>query len=270
MLTEVAEGVLVHESDCMQSNAIVVRGDAGVLLIDPGITRAEMATIAQDLDELDQPVVAGISTHPHWDHVLWDDGFGDVPRYGTARCAVALRDLLSTPGWEARVANVLPPEFADDIPLDLFGLVTGLPAGAAQVPWDGPTVRIVEHEAHAAGHAALVIEERGVLIAGDMLSDVLVPMLNSRAAEPIVDHLAALEMLEGIADHIDVVVPGHGSAGVPGQAQARLDQDRTYLLALRDGLDVDDPRIGSSAKPGWEWVRFAHEGQLASRSGGGN
>ena len=36
MLRQVAEGVLVHESEFLQSNAVVVQGRAGVLLIDPG------------------------------------------------------------------------------------------------------------------------------------------------------------------------------------------------------------------------------------------
>ena len=71
MLKQVAEGVLVHESECIQSNAVVVEGEAGVLLIDPGITGDEMAAIANDLRESGQPVVAGFSTHPDWDHVLW-------------------------------------------------------------------------------------------------------------------------------------------------------------------------------------------------------
>jgi glyoxylase-like metal-dependent hydrolase (beta-lactamase superfamily II) len=48
----------------------------------------------------------------------------------------------------------------------------GLPAGTARIPWDGPQIRIIEHQAHAPGHAALLMEERGVLVAGDMLSDV--------------------------------------------------------------------------------------------------
>ena len=37
MLRQVAEGVLIHESEFLQSNAVVVQGPAGVLLIDPGI-----------------------------------------------------------------------------------------------------------------------------------------------------------------------------------------------------------------------------------------
>lgn len=86
-----------------------------------------------------------------------------------------MRDLLTNADWKARVAEVLPPEIAEEIPLDLFGLITALPAETSQLPWDGPKVRIIEHQAHAQGHAALFIEERGVLVAGDMLSDILIP-----------------------------------------------------------------------------------------------
>jgi glyoxylase-like metal-dependent hydrolase (beta-lactamase superfamily II) len=263
--------VLVHQSECIQSNAVVVQGRAGVLLIDPGILGNEMAQIANNLHELGQPVVAGFSTHPDWDHVLWHAKLGEAPRYGTDRCAAAMRDLLSDAGWKARVAEGLPPEFAEEIPLDLFGLITGLPAGTARIPWDGPQVRIIEHQAHAPGHAALLIEERGVLVAGDMLSDVLIPMLDlNDTADPIEDYLAALRLLEGVADDVDVLIPGHGSIGGADQVRARIDQDRAYVHALRDGGVPDDPRIGPSAKHGWEWVSDVHAGQLqslAQRSG---
>src|SRR5262249_1933313 len=75
-------------------------------------------------------------------------------RYGTARCAAAIRDRLSEPGWNARVAGLLPPDIAGQVPLGLPGRITGLPAGTARIPWDGPQVRIIEHQAHAPGHAA--------------------------------------------------------------------------------------------------------------------
>ena len=35
MLKQVAEGVLIHQSEFLQNNAVVVQGRAGVLLIDP-------------------------------------------------------------------------------------------------------------------------------------------------------------------------------------------------------------------------------------------
>ncbi|WP_084965324.1 MBL fold metallo-hydrolase [Thermoactinospora rubra] len=264
MLRQVAEGVLVHQSEFVQTNAVAVQGRAGVLLIDPGVTGSEMDCLANDLRELGRPVVAGVSTHPDWDHLLWHPGLGEAPRYGTARCAATVRDQLSDPGTKDRIAaDLLETEIAGQVPLDLLGLITGLPAETTQFHWDGPTVRIIEHQAHAPGHAALLIEERGVLVAGDMLSDVLVPMLDDGdPAIAIEEYLTALRLFEGVASDVDVVVPGHGSAGGSGQVRARIELDRAYVRALRDGRDPGDPRIGPSAKPGWEWVSDIHEGQL--------
>ncbi|MFF5110504.1 MBL fold metallo-hydrolase [Streptosporangium sp. NPDC000509] len=264
MLKQVAEGVWVHESEFVQTNTVVVRGRAGVLLIDPGVTGSELDCLANDLRESGRPVVAGFSTHPDWDHLLWHARFGEVPRYGTARCAATIREQLSEAGAKDRIADhLLETEIAGQVPMDLLGLITGLPAETARIPWDGPEIRIVEHRAHAPGHAALLIEERGVLVAGDMLSDVLVPMLDMEGtADPIEEYLTALDLIEGVADGVDVIVPGHGSVGGSDQVRARIDRDRAYVLALRDGHVSTDPRVGPSAKPGWEWVSDVHEGQL--------
>ena len=265
MLRQVAEGVLTHQSEFCQSNAVVVQGGAGALLIDPGIYGHEMACLANDLSESGLTVVASFSTHPHWDHVLWHDGLGAAPRYATARCAADAREQLSETGWQDRIAAWIPPDIADQLSWDLFGLITALPAEAARIPWDGPRVRIIEHQAHAPGHAGLLIEDRGVLVAGDMLSDVLIPMLDfDDTADPIEDYLAGLRLLKGVAGDVDVLVPGHGSVGGADQVHARIDQDRAYVHALRDAGAADDPRVGPSAKPGWEWVASVHARQLQS------
>jgi glyoxylase-like metal-dependent hydrolase (beta-lactamase superfamily II) len=271
MLTQVAEGVLVHQSELLQNNTVVVQGQAGVLLIDPGITGDEMLCLANDLRELGQTVVAGFATHPDWDHVLWHPELGEAPRFGTARCAAYMRDLRSNADWKTRIAEGLPPEIADETPLELFGLITGLPAGTARLSWDGPGVQIIDHPAHAPGHAALLIEERGVLVAGDMLSDVLVPGLDdlNDTNDPIEEYLVGLRLLEGVAGDVDVVVPGHGSVGGADQVHARIELDRAYVHALREGRVPSDPRVGPTAKPGWEWVSDIHIGQvqrLAERS----
>ena len=157
---------------------------------------------------------------------------------------------------------MIPPDIVEQVPLDLLGLITGLPADTARIPWDGPQVRILEHQAHAPGHAALLIEESGVLIAADMLSDVLIPLLDlNDTGDPIEDHLAALRLLEGAAGDVDVVVPGHGSVGGADQVRARIDQDRAYLQALRDADGLSDPRLGPSATFG-DWLPGVHERQL--------
>jgi glyoxylase-like metal-dependent hydrolase (beta-lactamase superfamily II) len=263
VLRQVAEGVLTHQSEFMQSNAVVVQGRAGVLLIDPGIHGYEMVALANDLrSELGQPVVAGFSTHPHWDHLLWYASLGEAPRYGTARCAAAIQARLLDPHWKDFITTLIPPDIVEQVPLDLLGLITGLAVETTQIPWDGPQVRIIEHQAHAPGHAALLIEECGVLVAGDMLSDILIPMLNlSGSADPIEDYLAALRLLEGVASDVDVIIPGHGSIGGADQVPARIAQDRAYVHALRDAHVLSDPRLGPSAY-GKDFLPGVHERQL--------
>ena len=108
----------------------------------------------------------------------------------------------------------------------------------------------------------MLIEERGVLVAGDMLSDVLIPMLDlNGTVDPLEDYLEGLRLLAEVADGVEVIVPGHGSVGGADQVQKRLEQDRAYVLALREGRVAGDDRIGSP-KPGWEWVGDVHNGQL--------
>lgn len=260
MLTRIADGVWIHQSEFIQSNGVVVHGSDGVLLIDPGVTGAELIGLADDLAVLRHAVVAGFSTHAHWDHLLWHRRLGGADRYGTARTAADIHEFLSAADWRDQVAEELPPEI--EVPLDELGLITGLPSAATEIPWDGPRARIIEHRAHAAGHAALLIDERRVLVAGDMVSDVLIPMLDFRAADPIGDYLDGLTALEVVADNVDVFVPGHGSIGDARELLARVERDRRYMLALRDGGEHDDPRIGDSARPGWEWVSDVHAGQV--------
>ncbi len=70
-----------------------------------------------------------------------------------------------------------------------------------------------------------------------MLSDVFIPMLDdfNDTNDPIEEYLTGLRLLEGVADDVDVVIPGHGSVGRAGQVRARIELDRAYVHALRDG-----------------------------------
>src|ERR1700749_2066757 len=89
MLTEVGDGVWVRQSEWVWTNSIVVRGEDRLILVDPGIHGSELNQLADDLERLDIPGVAGFSPHPHWDHLLWHPRFGDVPRFATAAGARA-------------------------------------------------------------------------------------------------------------------------------------------------------------------------------------
>jgi glyoxylase-like metal-dependent hydrolase (beta-lactamase superfamily II) len=108
-----------------------------------------------------------------------------------------------------------------------------------------------------------LIEDRRVLVAGDMLSDILFPFPDMDAADPIEDYLVGLQRLEGVADDVDVLVPGHGSVGAAEALPVRIGLDRAYVLALRDGQVPEDPRIGPSATFGRDWLPALSDWQRA-------
>ena len=251
MLTQVADGVWVRQSEWVWSNAIAVRGERGLILIDPGIAGSDLNQLADDLDRLGIPVVAGFSTHPHWDHLLWHSRFGVVPRYATAAGAHA-----ASAGRER--GQSMAAESAPGIPVELFGLVTPLPADGGPVPGE-----IIEHEAHAVGHAAVLLADRGVLLAGDMLSDVLIPLLDARRPDQVGAYETALERLGEAARHVDVVVPGHGAVAQGSEVAARLAADHAYVDALRRGEEPVDARLGPDAG----WLSGPHQSNLEQARG---
>jgi glyoxylase-like metal-dependent hydrolase (beta-lactamase superfamily II) len=249
MLNQVADGVWVRQSKWVLSNAIVVRGEDGLVLVDPGIDGSDLEQLADDLDRLGIPVVAGFSTHPHWDHLLWHSRFGDVPRYATADGAHAASQARER-------GQQMAAESVSGIPLELLGLLTPLAAGGP-VPGE-----IIEHQAHAPGHAAILLADRGVLLAGDMLSDLLIPILDPRRPGQVDVYESALDRLGEAARHAGVLVPGHGAVAQGPEVAARLAADHAYIDALRKGHDPADPRLG----PDTPWLPI-HKSNLEQARG---
>src|SRR5581483_10577287 len=112
-LNQVADGVWVRQSEWVWTNSIALRGEDGLILIDPGIHGSELEQLADAVDRLGIPVVAGFSTHPHWDHLLWHSRFGDLPRYATAAGAHSASEHRD----EERKGAA---EEASDVPLELI------------------------------------------------------------------------------------------------------------------------------------------------------
>jgi glyoxylase-like metal-dependent hydrolase (beta-lactamase superfamily II) len=251
VLTQVADGVWVRQSEWVWTNSIAVRGERGLILVDPGINGFELNQLADDLDRLGIPVVAGFSTHPHWDHLLWHPRFGDVPRYATAAGAHAASQARER-------GQRMAAESASGIPLELFGLVTPLPADGGPVPGE-----IMEHEAHAIGHAAVLLADRGVLLAGDMCSDILIPLLDPSRPDQVGAYETALDRLAEAARRVDVLVPGHGAVAEGPEVAARFAADRAYIDALRRGEEPVDARLGPDA----DWLSGPHKSNLEQARG---
>lgn len=249
-LAEIAPGVLVATSSFDLTTSTVVAGsEAGCLLVDPGVTVAELAGLVAGLRTLGLRATAAWSTHPHWDHVLWSRELGDAPRYAApaaVRTAETERDGMldglrrSAPGHD----------------LSLFGQLTALDASA--IPWDGPEARLIVHDGHAPGHGAVFLPGPGVLIAGDMCSDVEIPLLDTAASDPLGDYRTGLEWLAAVPG-VRQVVPGHGHVGDAAEFRRRLAADAAYLDAVAGGKPSGDPRLTAESP---QWMRDTHDEQV--------
>jgi hydroxyacylglutathione hydrolase len=249
-LTEAAPGVLVATAELYTTTSTIVVGSGGgCLVVDPAVTAADVAGLAGALAGRGLHAVAGWATHAHWDHLLWSPELGEVPRYATPRTATTAQDERE--GLIEGVAEAGPGH-----DLKLFARVSPL-AGQA-IPWDGPAALVIEHDAHEAGHGALFLPDTGTLLAGDMLSDLEMPLIYASDGDPLGQYRAGLEVLAAVTG-VRAVVPGHGHVGDAAEFRRRVDADRRYL----DRLAAGDPSAGEDNRITTDWLRTEHNRQFA-------
>lgn len=186
---EITDGVLVATSRREALSSIAILGGGQALVIDPGWESDELEALAAGLARRGLEVCAGFATHAHHDHLLWHPGLGQAPRWASAGTARTAREERA--GLRDALGEGFPAELTA-----LMGQVRPLPVPerlpAAAVP-PGRTVELLVHDAHAPGHTALWLPEQRVLIAGDMLSDVEIPL--PYTAQNLLPYRAALERL---------------------------------------------------------------------------
>ena len=250
-LNQVADGVWVRQSEWVWTNSIVVRADDGLVLIDPGIERSELDVLADDLDRLGIPVVAGFSTHPHWDHLLWHDRFGDVPRYATAAGAQLCQrtpragteggggggigrpsrtDRARHPAARGRRARARRDHRAS-------GALSRPRRDPPRRPWRPARRR------HALRHPDphLRLHARTIRWAPTRRR-------SSGWARP--------------PGQVDVAVPGHGAVAEGPEVAARIAADRAYIDALRRGEEPVDARLEAA-----DWLSGIHQSNLEQARG---
>jgi len=228
---ELVDGVWVATSTWYATTStVLLDGSGGAVVVDPAFLPDELAAIPADLASLGVRCVAGLATHEHYDHVLWHPDLGDVPRWSSRGTVEHLG--LERPELLAPLAEYLTPDL-----IEIAGRLQPLPDGS--LPWAGQRAECIEHDAHAAAHLAVLLSDPGVLVAGDMLSDLELPM---PAKEESLEHYAAgLETLRDAVSAARWLIPGHGT---PTSAPLdRFDADRRYVDDLLAGRQSDDPRI---------------------------
>jgi glyoxylase-like metal-dependent hydrolase (beta-lactamase superfamily II) len=219
-------------------------GGSEAFCIDSPVLPDELEILPAVAEQAGFAVVGLLATHADWDHLLGRYAFPEAP-LGCAETSAAR--LVNQPGAAQRELRDFDERFYVERPRPL-----SLP-GAQQLPVPGRVdVGEQELELHPAeGHTedgmAVWIPWARVLVCGDYLSPVEIPLLHSSGSASA--YLATLARLEPLVEQAEHVVPGHGGPIDAGRAAAILREDRTYVEALlAEGADAKLPLARRSAE----------------------
>jgi len=228
--------VVVVTSGFWQTNAMLVRHGDEAFLVDSPVLPEELDALPAVAEQAGFPVVGLLATHADWDHLLGGLAF---PAAALGCAESTARRLAAEPGRAQRAMR----EFDDDHyvvrarPLSLGG-PQALPVPGHCAVGDAE-LELHPTPGHTADGMAMLVPWARVLACGDYLSPVEIPMLSPGGSPG--DYLATLDVLEGLLDRADTIVPGHGEPIDAARAAAILREDRAYLEGLRDGAEVELP-----------------------------
>jgi glyoxylase-like metal-dependent hydrolase (beta-lactamase superfamily II) len=220
-------GVLVAVSRIFQTACTIVRDGDECFVIDSPVLPDELDVLPALLEQAGFPFSGLLATHADWDHLLGRLAFPDAS-LGVAETTAAR--LKAEPGDAARKLR----SFDDELYVERPGLLSLGQVQALPVPGHlevgSQTIELHPTEGHVVDGMALWLPWARILVAGDFLSPVEIPMLSrggSRSA-----YLATLERLRPLVEQADHVVAGHGGAIDGTRALAILREDVAYLECL--------------------------------------
>jgi glyoxylase-like metal-dependent hydrolase (beta-lactamase superfamily II) len=219
--------VVVVTSRIFQTTCTLVRSGGEAFCIDSPVLPDELELLPAVAEQAGFAVAGLLCTHADWDHLLGPYAFPDAALGVAESTAARLRD---EPGEAQRKLRGFDEQFYVERPRPLaIGEVQPLPVpgrcgiGARELelhPADG----------HKADGMAIWVPWAWVLVAGDYLSPVEIPMIS--AGGSLGAYLATLDRLEPLVAEAAAVVPGHGVPLDGARALAILREDRAYLEAL--------------------------------------
>ena len=219
--------VIVATSRVYQTTCTLVRSAGEAFCIDSPVLPDELEILPAVAGQAGFTVVGLLATHADWDHLLGRYAFPEAP-LGCAETTAAR--LVNEPGAAQRGLRDFDESFYVERPRPL-----SLPS-VQQLPVPGKLdVGDRELELHPAdGHTedgmAVWIPWARVLVCGDYLSPVEIPMLHPKGSASA--YLATLARLAPLVEEAERVVPGHGEPIDGARAAAILREDRAYLEAL--------------------------------------
>jgi glyoxylase-like metal-dependent hydrolase (beta-lactamase superfamily II) len=219
--------VIVATSRAYQTTCTLVRSGGEAFCIDSPVFPDELEILPAVADQAGFGVVGLLATHADWDHLLGRYAFPEAP-LGCSETTAAR--LVGEPGAAQRELRAFDEELYVERPRPL-----SLPSSQRLDVPGSVEIGDRELELHPAdGHTvdgmAVWIPWARVLVAGDYLSPVEIPMIGGSARA----YVATLNRLEPLVEQADHVVPGHGTPLDGVRAAAILREDRSYVEALLD------------------------------------
>jgi glyoxylase-like metal-dependent hydrolase (beta-lactamase superfamily II) len=211
---------------------VLVRNGGEAFCIDSPIFPDELEILPGIAEQSQFPIVGVLATHADWDHLLGGLAFPGAP-LGMGETSAAR--LINEPGAAQRELRDFDDEFyvARPKPLSLPGSQKLDVPGYIDI--GSQTLQLHPADGHTADGMAIWVEWARVLVAGDYLSPVEIPMISDGGS--LAAYVATLNRLEPLVEQADHVVPGHGGPIDGTQALAILREDRAYVEALLRGED---------------------------------
>jgi glyoxylase-like metal-dependent hydrolase (beta-lactamase superfamily II) len=222
--------VLVASSRVWQTTCTIVRSDDECFVVDSPVFPDELDVLPAVLEHAGFGFTGLLATHADWDHLLGRLAFGTGAALGVAETTAAR--LAAEPGAAARELRAFDDDFYLRRPQPLsLGQVQALPVpGHCAI---GETeIELHPADGHTADGMAAWIAWARVLVAGDYLSPVEIPMISPGGSRDA--YLATLRRLTPLVQQADHVVPGHGDVLDRVRAIAILREDVAYLESLPD------------------------------------
>ena len=243
--------VIVFVSSVWQTTCTAVRSGDEAFVIDSPVYPDELEAVPAVLEQAgfllgDPPAPpALLATHADWDHLLGRLAFPGAS-LGCGETTAAR--LLAEPGTAARELGRFDDEHyvARPGPLQL-GSVQTLPVPGHLTIGSGHELELHPTGGHTADGTAIAIPWARVLVCGDYLSPVEVPMI-SEGGSPAA-YADTLRRLRELVERAETVVPGHGGPLTRERARTILEEDAAYLDALAQrGIEAPLPSGRRSAR----------------------
>jgi glyoxylase-like metal-dependent hydrolase (beta-lactamase superfamily II) len=216
--------VLVATSRVWQTTCTAIRSGAEGFVVDSPLFPDELDVLPAVLEQAGFPVSGLLATHGDWDHLLGRLAFPGAA-LGVAETTAAY--LTGEPGAPQRKLREWDEENYVERPRPLsLGQVQALPV-PGHVGVGERELELHPADGHTADGMAIWAPWARVLVCGDYLSPVEIPMLSETGSRD--GYLATLAGLRPLVEQAEWVVPGHGAAIDGARALAILQEDARYL-----------------------------------------